>query len=154
MSAATAASAHQQASSSQFADMIVHRLSGQFHASGDARRGIGLEEGGENLQPKWMMEQDSSLGRFANEIETGAAKGRRGVRGAGAGDFPIAGTGDAHGFEEPLPRNASTVLNRPIILSRTILWSIQGRPLLEPYGCAGRFTLARLTVFTYSRSEE
>jgi hypothetical protein len=102
MPAATAASAHQQASASQFADMIVHRLSGQFHASGDARRGIALEEGGENLQPKWMMEQDSSLGRFANKIETGAALGRGGVRGAGAGDFPIAGTGDAHGFEAPL----------------------------------------------------
>jgi hypothetical protein len=98
MPATTAAGAHQQASSSQFADMIVHSLSGQFHASGDARRGIGLKEGGENLQPKWMMEQDSGLGRFANEIKTGAASGRGRVRGAGAGDLPIAATGDAHGF--------------------------------------------------------
>src|SRR5580693_5837368 len=148
MPATTAASAHQQASSRQFADMIVHGLPGQFHASGDGRRGIGLEEGGENLQPKGMMEQDGGLRRFADEIETTAASGRGEVRGARAGDFPIAATGDAHALEEPLAKNASAVLNRPIILSRTILWSIQARTLPAPYGCRWRPYVARLTVFT------
>jgi hypothetical protein len=60
MPATTAARAH-QARSRQFADMIVHGLSGPFHGSGDGCRGIGLEEGGENLQPQGMMEQAGGL---------------------------------------------------------------------------------------------
>ena len=43
------------------------------------------------------MEQDSGLGRLANEIKAGTSSGRGGLRRARAGHFPIAAAGDLHG---------------------------------------------------------
>ena len=48
MTATTAACAGQEASASELADMVIHRLSGELHTPCDARGGVGLEEGGEN----------------------------------------------------------------------------------------------------------
>jgi hypothetical protein len=51
--------------------MVVHRLSGEFHPPGDSRRGVGLDEGGQNLQAERMMEEYGRLRRLADEIELG-----------------------------------------------------------------------------------
>jgi hypothetical protein len=69
MAAAAAAGARKKARPGKFADMVVHRLPGEFHSPGDARGGIRLEEGSENLQSKWMVKQDGSLGRLADEVK-------------------------------------------------------------------------------------
>src|ERR1700676_3060864 len=112
--------------------LVVHRLSWEFHAPGDARGGIGLDQGCKNLEPKRMMEQYGGLGGLANEVESGASSRRGEGRRAGARDFPIAAAGDAHGFEGVLPRNASAVSNGLIILSRPSFWSIITRTLFAP----------------------
>jgi hypothetical protein len=72
MAAAAATGAGQEACAGELADMVVHRLSGKFHAPGDARRGIGFGEGGENLQAERMMQEYGCLGGLADEVELGA----------------------------------------------------------------------------------
>jgi hypothetical protein len=71
MAATAAACACQKVCAGQFANMIVHGLARQLHAPGNARRGIGLEHGRQNLQAQRMMEKHGGLCGHPQEVEAG-----------------------------------------------------------------------------------